>query len=270
MSTYAIGDIHGCFETLERLLARVAFDAKRDRLWLVGDLVNRGPRSLEVLRFAYDAEASLVSVLGNHDVHLLAVANGIRRRKPRDTFDEILRAPDRNDLLAWLRARPLIHGDGKFTLVHAGLHPQWTLADAADIARRVERTLQSASGVELLSGMYEEASRSWVPAKATMASQQAALRFFTSARVCEPDGRIYPDFTGPPVETPAGYLPWFELPERRAVETEIICGHWAALGYFRGRGIVALDTGCAWGYCLTALRLEDGTVYQEPLADRSP
>lgn len=270
MATYAIGDVHGCFLTLRRLLQRISYDPGRDRLWLVGDLVNRGPRSLEVLRWAVEQGERLTVVLGNHDLHLLARAAGLARARRRDTLEEVLAAPDRDDLLAWLRGRPLLHREDGFLLVHAGLLPAWTVADAERLAREVEAALRANRAGRLLASLRVEPPRPWRASLAAGARRRLALAVFTRLRTLRPGGRLCDDFSGPPDEAPDGCLPWFDFPDRQTAGETVIFGHWAALGLLRRdglAGLVGLDTGCVWGRELTALRLEDGKLFQEPSSE---
>jgi bis(5'-nucleosyl)-tetraphosphatase (symmetrical) len=264
MATYAIGDVHGCFATLEALLARLGFTAGRDRLWLVGDLVNRGPRSLDVLRWAAGMGESLVAVLGNHDLYLLARAAGAVERKRRDTLDEVLAAPDSGQLLAWLRARPLIHREGDTVLVHAGLFPPWSVDRAEHLARETEARLRGPGGDRLLRLAMSRRADRWSARMAGRARARVTLAGMTSLRALTAAGAMCEDWSGPPAELPPGCVPWFAVPGRRSAEARIVFGHWAALGLHLAPGIAALDTGCVWGKCLTALRLEDGRVFQEP------
>ncbi|MEM7168187.1 MAG: symmetrical bis(5'-nucleosyl)-tetraphosphatase [Planctomycetota bacterium] len=256
MSTYAIGDVHGCFATLEKLLATISFDPARDRVWLVGDLVNRGPHSLNVLRWAAGLGANAKVVLGNHDLHLVGRALGARKAKRFDRFDEVLAAPDRDDLIDWLRQRPLLHAADSYTMVHAGLHPSWTFETAAAQARELEAELRSARCADLLRDYYEQ------PASAA----HQALRTLVHMRTCNAAGDEC-KFTGPPEEAPAGCLPWYDHISDEAWRGTVIFGHWAALGYRRTKRVLALDSGCAWGQDLTAVRLEDEQVTQVPLQD---
>lgn len=257
MPTYAIGDVQGCYLTLRRLLTRVGFDPGRDRLWFAGDLVNRGPRSLETLRWAAAHEQALVSVLGNHDLHLLGAAAGLRRPRPQDTLAQVLSAPDADALLGWLRQRPLLHREREWVLVHAGLHPAWTLADAERLARAIERELRGEGWRDLLAALYGGGA----------GELERALRAFTLMRVVRADGALDLEFNGPPAERPAGTSPWFELPSRRPPGARVVFGHWAALGLYVSPSAVGLDTGCVWGRTLTAFRLEDGAITQEPRVD---
>jgi bis(5'-nucleosyl)-tetraphosphatase (symmetrical) len=246
MATYAIGDIQGCYATLQGLLARIGFDAARDRLWLVGDLVNRGPRSLDVLRWARALDGRIVAVLGNHDLHLLGRAAGVRPRRDFDTFDDILQAPDRDPLLEWLAARPLLYREGDRVLVHAGLLPAWTVDDAEARARAAEAALRTGG-----------------PAALAGSPDMAAL---TRVRLVDGAGEPVPDYSGPLDGAPPGTMPWFAHPARRSRGSRIVFGHWAALGLVLDDDAVGLDTGCVWGRCLTAMRLEDGAVFSEPTA----
>jgi bis(5'-nucleosyl)-tetraphosphatase (symmetrical) len=264
MATYAIGDVHGCFKTLEKLLHRIRFDRRQDRLWMVGDLVNRGPRSLAVLRWAVEQGDRLVAVLGNHDLHLLARAAGVAAPKRRDSLDDVLGASDRDDLLAWLRTRPLLHREGGFTLVHAGLFPEWTPRQAAEVARETEAVLGNGG---MLAGFEQKADERWDESLADGHRLRVALAGFARLRTLQPDGTMCSSFSGPPKEAPKGCMPWFDVPERRSREETVIFGHWAALGLWLHDGVAGLDTGCAWGRELTALRLEDGQLFQQKVVD---
>ena len=268
MATYAIGDIQGCFQTLTRLLERVGFNPQEDRVWLVGDLVNRGPRSLDVLRWAHLLGDRLTAVLGNHDLNLLAVAAGIRKAKPRDTLDEILAAPDREELLEWLACRPLIHVEESFVLVHAGLLPAWSMGQARKLAGEVESELRSEGRASVLKAMFEDPNPlSWDESLSGPARLRVITNALTRMRTCTREGRMCLDFSGPPEAAPSGCIPWFDLPTRSRRSGTVICGHWAALGLRLDNSLMAIDTGCVWGGSLTAIRLEDREIFQEPLAD---
>ena len=267
MATYAIGDVHGCFATLRALLGRIDFRPARDRLWMVGDLVNRGPDSLAVLRWAAALGDGLVAVLGNHDLHLLARAAGVAERRRRDTLEEVLAAPDRDELLAWLRARPVLHRDGDRVLVHAGLFPQWSVEEAEGLAREVEERLRGKASLRLLRQASLKRAERWRPALSAGARARVALAAMARLRALDGDGRMCVDWSGPPAGLPAGCRAWFAVAERRSAEAQIVCGHWAALGLRLEPGLAALDTGCVWGHCLTAWRLDDGQVFQEPSLD---
>jgi bis(5'-nucleosyl)-tetraphosphatase (symmetrical) len=270
MATYAIGDVHGCLVTLRALLGRIGFQVSRDRLWTVGDLVNRGPDSLGVLRWAAGLGGALVTVLGNHDLHLLARAEGVAERRRRDTLEEVLAAPDRDELLGWLRTRPMMHREGERVLVHAGLFPQWSVEQAEGLAREVEERLRSRAGRRLLrQGAVKRAER-WRERLSAGARARIALAGMARLRALAADGSMCVDFSGSPSELPAECQPWFAVPGRRSAGAYIVCGHWAALGLRLEPGLAALDTGCVWGHCLTALRLDDGAIFQEPTRDLLP
>lgn len=267
MATYAIGDVHGCFGTLQRLLRKLPYDPGRDRLWFVGDLVNRGPCSLEVLRWAAEQGDRIVAVLGNHDLHLLARAAGVAEAKKKDTLEEILEAKDRDDLLDWLRNRPLVHREGEALLVHAGLFPEWSPADAERVAREVEERLRSEKAPKLLAAAEQKAPEKWKESLTGQERARTALAGFARLRTLDGEGRLCADFSGPPALAPKGCRPWYAVPDRKSAGVTVIFGHWAALGLRIKDGVAALDTGCAWGRQLTALRLDDWRVFQEEAGD---
>ena len=258
MAIWAIGDVQGCFETLRRLLVRIGGPPRGDRIVLVGDLVNRGPRSLEVLRWAAGAGDRVEAVLGNHDVHLLARALGVAGAAPRDTLDEVLEAPDRDALLGWLQARPLLLRAGEAVVVHAGLLPSWTVTEAERLAREAERKLRGPSAPRALATIH---GRSGGP------EHLLAARVLTRIRYCDAEGLPAWKASQPPGEAPPGLRPWFDAPGRRSSGTPIIFGHWAALGLLLREDATCLDTGCVWGGALAALRLEDRRLVQEPPAE---
>lgn len=266
MATYAIGDVHGSFATLQLLLRRIAFDPKADRLWFVGDLVNRGEGSLAMLRWALAHDERIVAVLGNHDLHLLARAAGVAAAKKRDNLEEVLAAPDRDDLLAWLRHRPLVHREGEALLVHAGLFPDWTPAAAERLAREVEERLRGEKGARLLAAADPKGGARWKEELSGQERARVALTGFTRLRTLHQNGRVCADFSGSPAFAPRGCRPWFAIPGRKSAGATVIFGHWAAFGLQVGGGIASLDTGCAWGRELTALRLDDWRVFQQPAA----
>jgi bis(5'-nucleosyl)-tetraphosphatase (symmetrical) len=268
MATYVIGDIHGCFQTFQNLLARIQFTPRQDRLWLVGDLVNRGPSSLEVLRWVRDRGDRVISVLGNHDLHLLACALGVASPREKDTLRTVLQAEDREDLLEWLRHRPLVHHGGEHLMVHAGLLPQWGLEEASALSREVAHVLQGDEAKTLLQSLYWKAVPAWHEGLTRMIRLSCALNGFTRVRTCNSDGSMCVDFTGPLWETPVGCYPWFSFPSRKRSSATIYFGHWAALGLYDAPGILALDTNCVRGGKLTGVRLEDGTLFQEPNAEQ--
>lgn len=263
MATYAIGDVHGCFGTLERLLRKIQYDSRQDRLWFVGDLVNRGPRSLDVLRWAAGQGDRIVVVLGNHDLHLLARAAGTAEPKRRDTLDEVLAAKDRDDLLEWLGTRPLVYRDGEALMVHAGLFPEWGPGEAGRLAREVEERLRGEKAPKLLATVSQKTAERWKDSLTGQERARAALAAFAKLRTLDAEGRMCPDFSGPPALAPKGCRPWYSVPDRKSAGGTVIFGHWAALGLRIKDGIAALDTGCAWGRQLTALRLDDWRVFQE-------
>jgi bis(5'-nucleosyl)-tetraphosphatase (symmetrical) len=268
MATYAIGDVHGCFETLRALLGRIGFSRREDRLWMVGDLVNRGPQSLAVLRWAADQGDRLVVVLGNHDLYLLARGAGIAERKRRDTLDPVLAAADRDELLAWLRRRPLLHREDSRVLVHAGLFPAWSVERAERLARETEARLRDGrAGDRLLRSALAKRADRWREGLGPAARARVTLAGMARLRALTADGKMCADFSGPPGELPAGCRPWFEVPSRRSAGAQMIFGHWAALGLRLAPGVAGIDTGCVWGQSLTALRLEDGAVFQEANRD---
>lgn len=258
MATYAIGDVQGCYDALGRLLDHIRFDDGTDRLWFTGDLVNRGPQSLETLRFVRSLGDAAVTVLGNHDLHLLAIAAGCQSARPSDTLDDILAAPDRHDLLDWLRRRPLAHYDAAcgYLMVHAGLAPQWTRSEALTLAAEVGARLAAPDWTDFLSGMYGNEPARWDPGLVGIDRLRVIVNFLTRLRFCTPDGTMDFDHKGPPGTQPAPLLPWFAVPERKSIDDRIICGHWSALGAINSHNVSALDSGCVWGGALTALRLD--------------
>lgn len=260
MAVYAIGDLQGCLDPLRRLLEKIAFDPGRDRLWFCGDLVNRGPASLATLRFVHGLGGSAVCVLGNHDLHLLAAAyGGERPLKGRDTMAEVLAAPDREELLEWLRRRPLLHHDETlgFTLVHAGLPPQWHLETARAAAAELEAVLGGDRFVEFLRQMYGDLPDLWSPALAGMDRLRYIVNAFTRMRFCRADGSLELGEKSSPEHAPPGLIPWFRFPGRRNAGLRLVFGHWSTLGDLCENGVHGLDTGCVWGGRLSALRLDD-------------
>jgi bis(5'-nucleosyl)-tetraphosphatase (symmetrical) len=259
MAVYAIGDIQGCYEPLQRLLDRLRFDPAADTLWLVGDLVNRGPHSVEVLRLLHSLSERIVAVLGNHDLTLLAVAAGQVKPKRKDTFHTILEAPDRHELLNWLRHRPMLHHDAElgFTMVHAGLPPPWDLALAQRCAAELEATLRGPGWMKFMGQMFGSEPRCWRKDLVGDDRLRFTVNALTRMRFCTADGVLSFSEKGPPGTQDTGLLPWFAVPRRRNADLKIIFGHWAALGYYRAPGIYALDSGCVWGNRLTAIRLDE-------------
>ena len=254
---YAIGDIQGCAAELRALLARIGFSADRDQLWFVGDLVNRGPRSLEALRYVRSLEDNAVVVLGNHDLHLLAIALGGESARKADTLDEVLAAPDRDELIEWLLHRPLAHFDAERgeLLVHAGLVPQWTASQAVELAREVEQALRRDARA-FLQRMYGDRPDEWHETLSGVERLRFTVNVLTRLRMCTPEGRIDLRIKGPPGEARSDLRPWFEIAQRQSRDVRIIFGHWSALGYVNAHNVVCLDTGCVWGGSLTALNLD--------------
>lgn len=261
MAVYAIGDVQGCLDELQRLLERLRFDPARDTLWFAGDLVNRGPRSLETLRWVKGLGERAITVLGNHDLHLLAITEHTEKLKTRDTLRPVLEASDSVELLDWLRHRPLFHHDGDtgFSLVHAGLPPQWDLELAQVCAREVEGVLQSGQYHEFFAHMYGDQPDAWSPQHSGWDRLRFIVNCFTRLRFCTADGRLEFKHSGPPGSQPPGYLPWFEVPDRASRGMKILFGHWSTLGNTDAHGIYPLDTGCVWGGELTALRIDGDT-----------
>ena len=262
MSTYAIGDVQGCYDPLRRLLDTLQFDPARDTLWFVGDLVNRGSQSLETLRFVRSLGASAVTVLGNHDLHLLVVAAGVRKPHHGDTLDSILGAADRDELLDWLRRQKMMHADAGWAMVHAGLLPHWSIPRALELGREVENALQGAQYDDLLRNMYGNEPAQWRDELTGYDRLRVIVNAMTRLRLCDAQGRMEFGHKTAPAAGPAGYMPWFEVPHRASAGTPVICGHWAALGLSLNADVLAIDTGCVWGRTLTALRLEDRRVAQ--------
>ena len=271
MATYAVGDLQGCLEPLQCLLKQVAFDPQADRLWLVGDLVNRGPQSLETLRFLYSIRQSLVCVLGNHDLHLLAAGHNIERLKKNDTLREILDAPDRKELLDWLRQQKLMHYDEirDIALVHAGIPPQWSLRKALKCAAEVEAALRDDNLLTpYLDGMYGNEPAKWNSDLKGVTRLRVITNYFTRMRFCTSEGKL--DLKGKEgADTaPPGYAPWFKYKERKTRGLKIIFGHWAALeGQCNEPGVFALDTGCVWGGAMTLYNVDSGEYHRCDCAD---
>ena len=259
MATYAIGDVQGCFDELQALLAKIGFGAG-DRLWFVGDLVNRGPKSLDVLRYVRDLGERAVVVLGNHDLHLVTQHEGFAKPRKDDTFTDVLAARDRAELVHWLRTRPMMHVEGEYAMVHAGLLPQWTVAEALELAAEVEAVLAGPDYRGFLQHMYGSKPDRWSDALTGWDRLRVIVNAMTRLRFCTADGKM--DFHAKGAKAPAGYKAWFEL--RPAERTTLICGHWSALGIKITPRLAALDSGCVWGGRLSALRLEDRARYEVP------
>lgn len=266
MATYAIGDIQGCFTSFRRLLDRITFNPERDELWLVGDIVNRGPRSLATVRLIKSLGDSVRLVLGNHDLFFLAVAEGIATLRSKDTIHDVLAADDRPDLIDWLRRQPLHYRKGSFFMVHAGLLPQWTIEEASGLAQEVETALAGADFRSFLQALFHDPSSQWSPSLKGSKRLGSIARVLTRLRTCTPTGEMS-NFSGPPEEAPVGFAPWFRVADRRNTNATIITGHWAALGLHIEPNLLAIDSGCVWGRQLTAVRLDDRAVFQVDYAD---
>jgi bis(5'-nucleosyl)-tetraphosphatase (symmetrical) len=257
MAVYAIGDLQGCYDEFRALLDQLGFEPARDRLWLTGDLVNRGPASLATLRHVQSLGRAVSVVLGNHDLHLLAAALEPQCLRRSDTLDDVLRAPDREELLAWLRRLPLVHDDAVlgWSMVHAGLPPEWDIATAAARAAEVSAALV-AEPREFFAAMYGDRPDRWSADLAGSDRLRFTVNCLTRLRILSADGRLLLSYKGPLEGAPAGSRPWFQVPGRRSAGARIVFGHWSALGYWDADGVVSLDTGCVWGGALTAVRLD--------------
>ncbi|MEQ1487792.1 MAG: symmetrical bis(5'-nucleosyl)-tetraphosphatase [Methylotenera sp.] len=262
MAKYAIGDIQGCYHAFQALLARIAFNPKVDELWLVGDLINRGSGSLEVLRWCYTHQASLKVILGNHDLHALVVASGFVKAHRGDTLDALLQAEDSETLLHWLRHQRLAYQDENYLMVHAGLLPQWTAEQAMNYALEVEAALQGADYLHFLAHMYGNLPNSWHEDLTGLDRLRVITNALTRLRVCDAEGVMEFSFKGELLDVPSGYMPWFDAPNRATQGTQVIFGHWSALGLQQRKNIFALDTGCLWGGQLTAMNLETKAITQ--------
>jgi len=270
MATYAIGDVQGCYQELNDLLDRINFDSKNDRLWFTGDLINRGPESLEVLRMVKALDA--VTVMGNHEAHLLAIDAGAGKPGKNDTLDAILNAPDRNELIQWITHFPLLHHDTDYdlTMVHAGLTPLWDLDQAIACAAELESVLRDETLINnFLMHMYGNQPHHWRDDLTGNGRLRFIINCFTRIRFCNESGHLDFDHKGPPGSQPQAYLPWFKLKNRKTRNNKIIFGHWASIDCgsvkaFDQDNVYPLDTGCVWGRKLTAMRLEDTNYFSVP------
>ncbi|HEY8385427.1 MAG TPA: symmetrical bis(5'-nucleosyl)-tetraphosphatase [Porticoccaceae bacterium] len=262
MAIYAVGDIQGCLSCLERLLDSCGFQPGRDQLWAVGDLINRGPQSLETLRFCMSLGDHFRTVLGNHDLHLLAVARGYRSPSRKDTLADILNAPDRDNLLEWLRHQPLVFHSEGFTVVHAGIPPQWSVRKALKRAAEVEEVLRSDQPGRLLGTMYGNSPSRWRKTLEGPERWRVITNYFTRMRFCDEEGRLDLQCKASPNAAPKGFAPWFSHPHRKTANDRIIFGHWATLnGQVQHPYLFALDTGCVWGGRLRLMRLADTSYH---------
>jgi len=263
MATYAIGDVQGCYDELRELLGEIGFRRGRDKLWFVGDLVNRGPKSLEVLRFVSSLGDAAVTVLGNHDLHLLAQYEGVEKLKEKDTFQDVLDAPDSRELVDWLRGRPMMHADDSCAMVHAGILPAWSVEKALELGAEVQAALAARNYRDFLQRMYGGSPDAWRDNLSGWDRLRVIVNAMTRMRFCSIEGRMELDAKG--AKAPRGYQPWFET--RPASEkTTIVFGHWSQLGLRLDERLAGLDSGCVWGGRLSALRLQDRKLYQVPCA----
>ncbi len=260
MTTYAIGDIQGCFEALQRLLDKLKFDPAADTLWFAGDLVNRGPQSLQTLRFVKSLGTAAITVLGNHDIHLLALYYGLRTREKDPTLNQVLDAPDADDLIHWLQGLPLMHQQHGYILVHAGLHPHWDIATAQTLATEVSASLKACRDKDALSVLYGPSSGSWPLARHTDERLRFAVNCLTRMRFSSRDAILDFKHNDAPGSQPDHLLPWFKVQNRVLADQSIIFGHWAALGLYTDDNVFGLDSGCVWGNALTAMRLSDRQI----------
>jgi bis(5'-nucleosyl)-tetraphosphatase (symmetrical) len=276
MKTYVIGDLQGCAHEAEALLEKIAQDAGGDaRILFVGDLINRGPESLLALRrmkaLAESSAGRVEALLGNHDLHLLAVAAGAQAASKSDTLDEILAAPDRDELMAWLRQRPLAMFVDAHLLVHAGVAPQWDAAQTIALANEVEEVLRGAGWIDFLANMYGNQPDHWDDSLQGMDRLRCIVNALTRMRLCLPDGTM--DFAHKESESGpigSGLLPWFDLPGRRTMDVTVVFGHWSALGLILRPNLVGLDSGCVWGGKLTAVCLDDRGLLQVDCPEYRP
>jgi bis(5'-nucleosyl)-tetraphosphatase (symmetrical) len=264
MAHYAIGDIQGCHAEFCELLDLIAFSRETDRVWLVGDLVNRGPESLAVLREVMALGGAAVTVLGNHDFHLLTIAANHRKPHRGDTLDAVLDAPDRDELIAWVQARPLVVVEGERMLVHAGLLPQWTPATAVMLSREVQAMLCGGHAHEFLGVLYGDEPRQWSEELTGYDRLRVAVNAFTRLRFCTGDGTMEFREKRGSAHAPDGYAPWFAHSCRRTAHMNVICGHWSTLNLMLAPNVLMLDAGCLWGGTLTGIRLDDGFMFQVP------
>lgn len=256
MAIYAIGDIQGCYDELRRLLDFVKFEPGPDQLWLAGDLVNRGPKSLETLRFVKDLGSAAITVLGNHDLHLIATVVSLGKSGKKDTLGAILRAPDCDELIDWLRHQHLFHHNDEFCMLHAGLPPQWDFALTRQMALEVEQAMQGSDYDRFFRGMYGNKPTVWSDDLPKSEKLRFAVNCFTRLRYCTVDGVLDFSQKGAPGTQPEHLLPWFAVPGRKSLDMHIIFGHWSTLGFYQDYNCYAIDTGCLWGGQLTALRLD--------------
>lgn len=261
-TSYAISDLQGCLQPVKSLLKKIHAVSPHPKLLFVGDLVNRGPSSLQTLRHIRSLGNAATVTLGNHDLHLMAMAHGIRRVHPDDPMNEILQADDCADLLDWLRQQPLAHREGEHLLVHAGVLPQWTAEQTLDLAQEVETVLGGPDWVDFLREMYGNQPAKWDDSLRGVERLRCIVNALTRLRFCTADGEMEFDTTSGIETAPAGYMPWFDVPGRKTEDVTVVFGHWSTLGLMLRPNLIALDTGCVWGGKLTAVRLDDRAVFQ--------
>ena len=267
MATYAIGDIQGCYHAFTALLKRLNFNKDLDNLWLVGDIINRGTGSLEMLRWCYANQKNCKLVLGNHDLHSLAVAHRLKREHKSDTLQALLHAPDGHALLTWLRNQPLMLiandcNNKSHVMVHAGLLPQWTIDQARSLAKEVEAALQGKHYLDFLANMYGNLPNVWHDDLMGMDRLRVITNAMTRMRICTSVGEMNLTFKGELADVSAGYTAWLDAPNRQSQAVPIVCGHWSALSLQQRNNVTTLDTGCLWGGQLTALCLENRVITQ--------
>ncbi len=261
MATYAIGDVQGCFDELQALLTQIKFNSDRDQLWFCGDLVNRGPKSLQTLRFIRSLDSNAITVLGNHDLHLLATAYDHQKPGKKDTFDELLKADDAEELFNWLRQQPLLHHDAdkKVTLLHAGIHPSWSIGKAQLLAKEMEQVLQSDNHVNFYKHMYGDKPSNWDETLSGWSRYRFITNILTRLRYCDKHGKPSLNAKGAPGSQGDNLYPWYEVPERKSQHDTVIFGHWSTLphaGITSINNAYAIDSGCLWGGALTAMRID--------------
>ncbi|WP_438951418.1 symmetrical bis(5'-nucleosyl)-tetraphosphatase [Porticoccus sp.] len=267
MTIYAVGDLQGCLKPLQQLLKKVHFEPGKDCLWSVGDIVNRGPDSLDTLRFCHQLGTSFQMVLGNHDLHLLAIAHGVRAPNQNDTLEPILKAPDRDQLLNWLQLQPLVIAKDNWLMVHAGIPPQWSRDEALTLASEIGRVLrQPEQASAFFQAMYGDQPDQWNDRLSGQIRWRLITNYFTRMRFCSASGQLELRSKLPPNEPPPGYAPWYSHPHRRARQSKIIFGHWAAMqGQPCGSNLFPMDTGCVWGGPMRLMNLDTGDCLHQRL-----
>lgn len=259
MTIYAIGDVQGCFDALKNLLKEIHFSEDKDQLWFTGDIVNRGPDSLKVLEFVKSLKDNAITVLGNHDLHMLAVLTGLEKQRRKDTLDDIIHSPRKHQIIDWVRQLPLLHlnPDSNFVMVHAGLYPDWNIAEASSYAQEVERVLQGDNFTDFFRNMYGNQPSKWEPGLSSWDRLRFITNCFTRMRLLDKDLNLDLHFKGSPEKAPRHLKPWYMYGEDKRNNHTILFGHWSTLGYQSRDNVYALDTGCLWGGKLTALALTE-------------